>query len=37
MPGLAWAIAYLLNAAVFGAPQINTTLLVGSPTTPPSL
>ena len=31
------ATAYLLNAVVLGTPQVNTTLLVGSPTTPASL
>jgi hypothetical protein len=31
------AMAYLLNAVVLGTPQVNTTLLVGSPTTPASL
>jgi hypothetical protein len=27
--------AYLMNAVVFGAPQMKTTLVVGSPITPP--
>jgi hypothetical protein len=28
-------VDYLLKAVVFGAPQVNTTLLVGSPKAPP--
>ena len=31
------AMVYLLNAVVLGTPQVNTTLLVGSPITPASL